>query len=69
MYPNMRTDEALDYLGALSGMPLLCKERVESLLKRVNLTEAPPEKVKSSGGMKRRLRASLRQLSMTQKSS
>ena len=57
MYPNMRTDEALDYLGALSGMPSkLRKERVESLLKRVNLTEHRRKKVKElSGGMKRRL--------------
>ena len=48
MYPNMRTDEALDYLGALSGMPSkLRKERVESLLKRVNLTEHRRKKSRS----------------------
>jgi len=57
MYPNMRTDEALDYLGALSGIPSKeRKQRVESLLKKVNLTEHRRKKVKElSGGMKRRL--------------
>lgn len=57
MYPNMRTDEALDYLGALSGIPAdERKKRVEALLKKVNLTEHRRKKVKElSGGMKRRL--------------
>ena len=57
MYPNMRTDEALDYLGALSGIPSKeCKQRVEALLKKVNLYEHRSKKVKQlSGGMKRRL--------------
>ena len=57
MYPNMRTDEALDYLGALSGIPANeRKKRVESLLGKVNLTEHRRKKVKElSGGMKRRL--------------
>jgi len=57
MYPNMRTDEALDYLGALSGIPVKeRKEKVETLLKKVNLTEHRRKKVKElSGGMKRRL--------------
>ena len=40
MYPNMRTDEALDYLGALSGIPKdVRKKRVNSLLRKVNLQE------------------------------
>ena len=57
MYPNMRTDEALDYLGALSGIPSKeCKQRVEALLKKVNLYEHGSKKVEQlSGGMKRRL--------------
>ncbi|MBR5166018.1 MAG: ABC transporter ATP-binding protein [Ruminococcus sp.] len=57
MYPNMRTDEALDYLGALSGIPSKeRKQRVEALLKKVNLYEQRSKKVRQlSGGMKRRL--------------
>lgn len=57
MYPNMRTDEALDYLGALSGIPSKeRRKRVEEMLKRVNLCEHRNKKVKQlSGGMKRRL--------------
>lgn len=57
MYPNMRTDEALDYLGALSGIPSKeCRQRVEALLKKVNLYEHRSKKVRQlSGGMKRRL--------------
>lgn len=57
MYPNMRTDEALDYLGALSGIPSKeRKQRVEVLLKKVNLYEHRSKKVRQlSGGMKRRL--------------
>ena len=57
MYPNMRTDEALDYLGALSGIPAAeRKKRVDQLLEKVNLTEHRRKKVKElSGGMKRRL--------------
>ncbi|MGB4091943.1 MAG: ABC transporter ATP-binding protein [Ruminococcus flavefaciens] len=57
MYPNMRTDEALDYLGALSGIPKdERKKRVDSLLRKVNLNEHRRKKVKElSGGMKRRL--------------
>jgi len=57
VYPNMRTDEALDYLAALSG---ICKaERKEKMnywLERVNLQEHCHKKIKElSGGMKRRL--------------
>lgn len=57
MYPNMHTDEALDYLGALSGIPAdERKKRVTELLKKVNLSEHRHKKVKAlSGGMKRRL--------------
>lgn len=57
MYPNMRTDEALDYLGALSGIPKAeRKKRVDELLRKVNLTDHRRKKVKElSGGMKRRL--------------
>ena len=57
MYPNMRTDEALDYLGALSGIPSKeRRKRVNELLRTVNLVEHRHKKVKElSGGMKRRL--------------
>lgn len=57
MYPSMKVWECLDYLGTLSGMKAqLRKERIEILLKRVNLWEQRNQKVKSlSGGMKRRL--------------
>ncbi len=57
MYPNMRTDEALDYLGALSGIPSKeRRKRVNELLRTVNLIEHRHKKVKQlSGGMKRRL--------------
>lgn len=57
MYPNMHTDEALDYLAALSDIPSADrKQRVTQLLKRVNLTEHRHKKIKElSGGMKRRL--------------
>lgn len=57
MYPTMRVDECLDYLGILSGMSkALRKERAEMLLKKVNLYGHRQKKVKElSGGMKRRL--------------
>ena len=57
MYPNMTVYECLDYLGMLSGMPkVLRQKRIALLLKRVNLTEKKRSRVKSlSGGMKRRL--------------
>lgn len=57
MYPSMTVTEALDYLGALSGMERpLRNERIEMLLNRVNLTEHRYKKVRAlSGGMKRRL--------------
>ena len=57
MYPSMKADEALDYLGALSGIPKAeRKKRVTSLLRKVNLIEHRHKKVRElSGGMKRRL--------------
>ncbi|MDE5763392.1 MAG: ABC transporter ATP-binding protein [Ruminococcus sp.] len=57
MYPNMNVYEALDYLGTLSGMTKPeRRERIDMLLRKVNLTEHQRKKVKAlSGGMKRRL--------------
>ncbi|MDE6034585.1 MAG: ABC transporter ATP-binding protein [Ruminococcus sp.] len=57
MYPNMTVRDALDYLGTLSGMTKAERtERMNMLLKKVNLTEHQHKKVKAlSGGMKRRL--------------
>ncbi|MCM1022579.1 MAG: ABC transporter ATP-binding protein [Prevotella sp.] len=57
MYGGMTVYEAMDYLGALSGMPKsLRKERIDMLLKRVNLSEHSRVKVKAlSGGMNRRM--------------
>lgn len=57
MYPSMRVQECLDYLGTLSGVEKSAREeRIGELLKRVNLLEQKKDKVKSlSGGMKRRL--------------
>ena len=57
MYPSMRIEEAMDYLGILSGIETKERRaRTEQLLRRVNLLEHRKEKVKAlSGGMKRRL--------------
>ena len=57
MYPSMKVEECLDYLGVLSGMSRQeRRERIPMLLKKVNLMEKRNSKVKSlSGGMKRRL--------------
>ena len=57
MYPSMKVEECLDYLGVLSGMGKEeRRERIPMLLKKVNLTDKKHSKVKSlSGGMKRRL--------------
>ena len=57
MYPTMTIIEAMDYLGILSGIGTKeRKERIDLLLKKVNLTEHKNKKVKAlSGGMKRRL--------------
>ena len=56
-YPNMKVDEALEYLGILSGMEKeLLRQRVVELLKQVNLISVRKRKVRAlSGGMKRRL--------------
>ncbi len=57
MYPSMRVEEAMDYLGILSGIGTKERHvRTEQLLRRVNLLDHRKEKVKAlSGGMKRRL--------------
>ena len=57
MYPSMKVDECLDYLGVLSNMDKnLRKERIDMLLKKVNLQNHRKKKVKQlSGGMLRRL--------------
>lgn len=57
MYPTMTVEESLDYLGILSGMTKdIRQNRIDVLLKHVNLTEHKHKKVKAlSGGMKRRL--------------
>lgn len=57
MYPNMGVYEAMDYLGALSGLSRQTrKERIPVLLKKVNLQDEYRTKVRAlSGGMKRRL--------------
>lgn len=57
MYGNMTVYEAMDYLGALSGLKKTeRKERIPKLLERVNLQNNYRTKVKAmSGGMRRRL--------------
>jgi len=57
LYPNMKVDEVLDYIGVLSNMPkTVRRERIDELLEKVNLQSDRLKKVKSlSGGMKRRL--------------
>ena len=57
MYPSMKVDECLDYLGVLSGMDKeQRKKRTDMLLKKVNLQNHRKKKVKQlSGGMLRRL--------------
>jgi ABC-2 type transport system ATP-binding protein len=57
MYPSMKVGEAMKYLAILSGLSgSQRKERIDALLKKVNLTEHRDKKVKAlSGGMKRRL--------------
>ena len=47
MYPTMSVIEAMDYLGVLSGIGTKeRRERIELLLKKVNLTEHKNKKVK-----------------------
>lgn len=57
MYSNMSAYEAMDYLGVLSGLDKKTrKERIPSLLSKVNLNNNMKTKVKAmSGGMRRRL--------------
>lgn len=57
MYPSMNILESMDYLAILAGLKKQeKKERIEMLLKKVNLMEHKNKKVKAlSGGMKRRL--------------
>lgn len=57
MYKNMTVWGAMDYLGLLSNLPDAArKERIITLLERVNLQNNARTKVKAlSGGMKRRL--------------
>jgi len=57
MYPSMQVEEALDYLGVLSGMTAAKrKAAIPPLLEKVNLTPQRKKKIRSlSGGMKRRL--------------
>ncbi|NLO09168.1 MAG: ABC transporter ATP-binding protein [Clostridiales bacterium] len=57
MYANMTVYEAMDYLGVLSGLRKAeRKDRIPSLLEKVNLKDKSRVKIKAlSGGMKRRL--------------
>lgn len=57
MYGNMSVQEAMDYLGVLSGLNKKTRrQRIPELLERVNLQANHATKVKAmSGGMKRRL--------------
>lgn len=57
MYGSMSVYEAMDYLGVLSGLPKqVRRERIPTLLERVNLQNNHRTKVKAmSGGMRRRL--------------
>lgn len=57
MYPKMTVYEAMDYLGALSGLgKAQRRQRIRELLVQVNLLDDQKKKVKAlSGGMKRRL--------------
>lgn len=56
-YRNMSVYDAMDYLGLLSNLPdKIRKERIVSLLERVNLKENMRTKIKAlSGGMIQRL--------------
>lgn len=57
MYGNMTVYEAMDYLGVLSGLSKVERQkRIPALLNKVNLLNKKRVKVKAlSGGMKRRL--------------
>ena len=56
-YRNMSVYDAMDYLGLLSNLPdKIRKERIVSLLERVNLKENMRTKIKAlSGGVRQRL--------------
>ena len=56
IYPNMTVYSALDYLGILSELPKhIRKQRINELLRQVNLEQERNKKFKNlSGGMKRR---------------
>lgn len=56
VYPNMSVYSALDYLGILAELPKNSrKERINELLKQVNLEHEKNKRFKNlSGGMKRR---------------
>lgn len=56
VYPNMSVYAALDYLGILAELPKnVRKERINKLLKQVNLEQEKNKRFKNlSGGMKRR---------------
>lgn len=56
VYPNMTVYSALDYLGILAELPKnIRKERINELLKQVNLEQERNKRFKNlSGGMKRR---------------
>jgi len=57
LYPNMKVEEVLDYIGVLSDLSRpVRQDRIDELLEKVNLQQHRRKKVKSlSGGMKRRL--------------
>ncbi|HIU68075.1 MAG TPA: ABC transporter ATP-binding protein [Candidatus Caccomorpha excrementavium] len=57
IYPGMTVTRAMNYLGALGGIPAkVRKERIRMLLERVNLSDVGNVRVKNlSGGMLRRL--------------
>ncbi len=56
VYPNMTVYSALDYLGILAELPKnIRKNRINELLKQVNLEQEKNKRFKNlSGGMKRR---------------
>lgn len=57
MYPSMSVSQAMNYLGILSGLNATERaSRIDTLLKKVNLSQHKSKKIKAlSGGMKRRL--------------
>jgi ABC-type multidrug transport system ATPase subunit len=58
MYPDLKANEFLDYVGILKGLKdrKVRKQRVEQVLEMVSLSNVAGRKIKTfSGGMKRRL--------------